>query len=211
MVEILLVSNGFFHPPWLARRAVRETLETAPGSRFTQVSHLNALLGLDIKRYQALVLYYHLKDVEAEAVAALDRFVQKGGGILAIHSATASFKDQADAPGARYFEILGGRFIGHGPVQSFRVSAGKAAGEAVFGGVGEFVVKDELYLHDLQADIRAHFIARHEGRPVPVVWTREEGRGRVCYVGPGHRTATMQQPQLQEILRSGLSWVLKRF
>jgi hypothetical protein len=74
----------------LARRAAREALEGIPGYRFTQVGHLDVLVELDLAQYQAIVLYYHHNRAEPEAIAALDKFVQKGGGILAVHSATAS-------------------------------------------------------------------------------------------------------------------------
>ena len=40
---------------------------------------------------------------------AFDGFVRAGGGVLAIHSATASFKGSP-----AYFEVLGGRFVGQG-------------------------------------------------------------------------------------------------
>jgi type 1 glutamine amidotransferase len=209
MAEILLISDGFFHPPFLARRALRAALESLPGLRFTPAGHLNALLELHSERYQALVLYFHHKQADPAAFAALERFVQRGGGILAIHSATASFKDQAPEERGRYFEILGGRFTGHGPVAPFAVQPAGGIDPA-FAGIQPFTVQDELYLHDVQPDIRIQFEALHEGEMQPVGWIRQEGDGRVCYIGPGHRAQTMQQPQMQAILQRGLLWVMQQ-
>jgi type 1 glutamine amidotransferase len=209
MNDVLLISDGFFHPPFLARRAVRETLETTAGTHFTQVGHLNDLLGLDVERYRAMVLYFHHKQADPEAFAAFERFVRRGGGILAIHSATASFKDQAREERGRYFEILGGRFTGHGPVEAFAVQPAGGI-DPTFEGIKPFAVKDELYLHDLQPDIRIQFASLHEGELQPLVWTRQEGDGRVCYVGPGHRAQTMQQPPVQAILQRGLLWMIQQ-
>jgi hypothetical protein len=120
---------------------------------------------------------------------------------MAIHSATASFKETTD-----YFNILGGCFTGHGPVAPFKVQPARTMNEA-FEGIPAFTVTDELYLHELQQDIRVQFTAKLEGEQVPVVWTHPYGLGRVCYACPGHRTATMRHPGYQEVIRRGIEWV----
>ncbi len=203
MTKILLVSDGFFHPPFLARRSLRQTLLTGSDYAFAQIRHLNGLVGRDLGQFQALVLTYHHKKLAPDALAALQQFVQQGGGILAVHSATASFNDQP-----RYFEIVGGQFSAHGPVEPFEIRPARADDE-IFTGIERFTVVDELYIHDLQPDINVHFETTYQGEAVPMVWTRRVGNGRVCYVCPGHRTETMKQPQMQEILRRGLKWVLE--
>jgi type 1 glutamine amidotransferase len=117
-----------------------------------------------------------------------------------VHSATASFKETLP-----YFEILGGRFIGHGPVESFAVRpVGKSQ---VFVGIPGFTVKDELYLHECQPGISIHFETAYQGVQAPIVWTYPYGQGRVCYAVPGHRAGTMFNPVYQKILRRGLEWV----
>jgi uncharacterized protein len=201
--EILLVSDGFFHPSWAARRVVRGALTAVHGTRFRDARSLNALPGLDVSRFDALVLYYHHKQITTDALALFAQFVQDGGGVLAVHSATASFKQQR-----RYFEVLGGRFTGHGPVEPIIVTPVQAA-DPIFDGAAPFTIKDELYLHELWPDLQVHFTALHKGKPQPLVWTRTVGNGRVCYVGPGHRAATMRQPEVQTILQKGLKWVLE--
>jgi type 1 glutamine amidotransferase len=202
MSGILLVSDGFFHPPFLARRQVRQTLGSLPGYQLSQVRHINSLASLDIERFQAMVFYFHHNDIAPDALAAVEQFVHGGGGILAIHSATASFQDQP-----RFCEVLGGCFAGHGPVESFEIRP--TLDDGLFGGIGPFVVEDELYIHDLQPDIQVHFTAQYEEKPQPLVWTRAVGDGRVCTVSPGHRTATVKQPEIQEILRRGLIWAVQ--
>lgn len=200
MKQILLVSDGFFHPPFAARRRVKDVLTAVPDCHITHIRHLNQLVGRETVSYRAMVLYFHHKKIAPEALAVLEQFVQNSGGLLAIHSATASFKDQP-----RYFELLGGRFTIHGPVEEFSV---RPAQDGMFSDVGPFRIKDELYLHELQPGIQIHFETTYQGEPVPVVWTHKVGNGRVCYVCPGHRIATMKQPEIEEILRRGLRWVI---
>lgn len=154
----------------------------------------------NLKDFSALVIYLHHKSISEKALTKLDDFVSNGGGILGIHSATASFQKQY-----HYFEILGGGFIGHGPIEPFEV---KPLPESeIFAGIPAFTVKDELYIHDLQPGITPHFTATYEGREVPIVWTYHYGQGKVCYAVPGHRTETMRDEVFQRVLQRGLVWV----
>jgi len=167
-------------------------------------AHVSSLENLprDLNSYAALVLHYHHKSISIAALARLDTFVKSRGGILAIHAATASFKE-----GLAYFEILGGRFTGHGPVEQFEV---RRVRDDLFSGLDEFVVRDELYIHELQPGIEVHFTATHADRVVPVVWIYRYGAGKVCYAVSGHTTASMRNRRYQRILQRGLEWITER-
>ena len=199
--RILLASSGLVHPSWLARRRLKHSLQTMPGYVFQQVTSLQVLPQLDMFSFKAIVLYFHLQAISASALDCLAELVRRGGGVLAIHSATASFKQEP-----RYFEILGGRFRTHGAIQAFTVRQ-TISSDDVFGHVGSFQIRDELYIHELAQEMTVHFEAMHAGTPVPVVWTRRYGAGRVCYAMPGHTAETMQHPMVHQILQRGLVWV----
>lgn len=147
-----------------------------------------------------MVLYFHAADISPTALAKLDAFVGGGGGVLALHSATASFKEEP-----HYFEMLGGRFTGHGPVSTFALRP--TAEAEVFEGVPAFTVRDECYLHETSPDITVHFTAQVGQLTVPAVWTYQYGAGRVCYAVPGHCASSMRHSLFQEVLRRGLAWV----
>ena len=198
MKKVLLVTDGFFHPTFLGRSALHKALKQLNDFSFDHVSSLEKLPA-DLSAFSALVLHYHHKTISPSALAKLDAFVKEGGGILAIHAATASFKETLP-----YFEILGGRFIEHGPVERFKVRNVK---RELFGHLGNFVVTDELYIHELQPGIQVHFTAKHEGKDIPVVWTYRYGNGKICYAVPGHTTKSMQNKTYQEVLKRGLLWV----
>jgi type 1 glutamine amidotransferase len=198
MKKVLLVTDGFFHPPLMARMALHKTLAELDGFEFQHIRSMEKL-PINLNGFSAMVIYVHHKKISDSALSKLDKFVSSGGGILGVHTATASFKQQI-----RYFEILGGRFAGHGPIENFEVSR---MNDEIFGDIGDFVVKDEIYIHDLQPGIETHFTAKHEGEDVPVVWTYQFGQGRVCYAVPGHTTATMRNETYQKVLQRGLAWV----
>lgn len=197
MKNILLVTDGTFHPPLVGRLRLHKMFSQMDGFSFEHVSSLEKLPA-DLSSFSALVLHFHHKTISPSALERLDTFVKNGGGILAIHAATASFKQTLP-----YFKILGGRFVGHGAVERFQV-------ERLEGGIfdiGDFEVRDELYIHDLEPDIEVHFTAKHEGKDVPVVWTKQYGKGKVCYAVPGHTTGTMGNKTYQEVLKRGLEWI----
>ncbi len=202
MKNVLVISTGIFHPAWRARAVLRRMLATMDGFSFTYLPSFEPLLDLaNLGRFHALVIYLHRQTISPQALAIFDRFVANGGGVLGIHSATASFKDAA-----HYFEIIGGKFAGHGPIETFCADP-VGAGHSPLAGLPSFTVTDELYLHDLQPGLEVQFQTLNKGEPVPIVWTRNYGAGKVCYAVPGHCVETMQNTAYQQVLRRGLAWV----
>ena len=209
MKKVLLVTDGIFHPTYFGQLALHKALNSplpisGEGSdvradfSFEHVSSVNKLPS-ELESFSALILHFHHKSISDSALMQLDSFAKNGGGILAIHAATASFKKSV-----LYFKILGGRFIGHGKVERFKVEKVR---DDIFNGIESFVVKDELYMHELEPSIEVHFTAKHEGRDIPVVWTYRYDNGKVCYAVPGHTTGTMYNETYQQVLRRGLEWV----
>lgn len=199
MKKVLLVTDGFFHPTFLGRMALHQALKQLDGFSFKHVSSLEKLPA-DLESFSALVLHYHHNNISETALTELKSYVIQGGGILSIHAATASFKETLP-----YFEILGGRFVGHGPVERFQVEKVK---DGIFSGIANFAVTDELYIHELNPNIDVHFTAKLDGKDIPVVWTYQYGKGKVCYAVPGHTTESMRNKTYQGLLRRGLAWVV---
>jgi type 1 glutamine amidotransferase len=208
--EVLLISAGLGHPSLLARFWLRRGLAAMPGFQFYRIASLEALPKLSLESYRAMVLYVHDETISPPALDCLERFLGQGGGLLALHSAAASFRGEE-----RYFELLGGRFREHGPVEPFEVQP-VAPRDEVFGDVPAFLVKDELYRHDYDLDNnQVHFYTIVGKEREPVVWTRRfpalgagDGvEGRVCYCALGHTASSVRHPRYQQILRRGLAWV----
>jgi len=198
MKNVLLVTDGIFHPPLWGQLILHSALRNMPVFTFDHVRSLEKLPA-SLEPFSALVLHFHHKNISPAALAKLDGFGKNGGGILAIHGATASFKETMP-----YFDILGGRFIGHGKVEKFSIRKVK---DEIFGNIGDFEVRDELYIHELNPGIDVHFITKHENKDIPVVWTYLYGKGKVCYALPGHTSESMKNPIYQKVLQRGLEWV----
>lgn len=200
MPRVLLITKGIEHPTYTCRASLIQTLNKINGISYTHISSLENLPG-DLKHFDGMVLYFHEQLVSDTALILFAQFVDDGGGVLAIHSASASFMDSSV-----YFEIIGGRFKHHGRIKKFMVRP--VAGTNVFNRIPPFTVEDELYIHDLQPGIIPHFTALEDKEEIPMVWTHFFGKGRVCYAVPGHRPETMYHPDYQNLLKQGLSWTM---
>jgi len=206
--RILIVSSGTVHPPLGGRIHLRKLIREHTGGSVKEIRGLKGLSRRNLSRFSAMILYYHHRDdaLPPEDLAAFNAFVDSGGGVLAIHSATASYKKTP-----AYFDVLGGRFTGHGPVEFFRLSPVSSSSGSVnpFTTVPEFEVTDELYLHENSEDITVHMETVYQGEKKPMVWTKTRGEGRVCYIGPGHRSKTMKQARMGQLILIGLDWTRK--
>jgi uncharacterized protein len=197
---VLLVSSGLIHPSWLARRRLSGLLHDIPGFRIQYAPSLEEILRIPLEDIRGILLYVHHKRISPAALERLEDFVGKGGGLAALHSASASFKAEN-----RYFDLLGGRFTGHGPVKEYKVLPAPPAG-ATFAGIEGFTVRDELYHHDYDSSSTIHFYTLEEGVNEPVAWTRTFGKGRVFYCSLGHTPGTLLLPPVRSLLRRGLEW-----
>jgi type 1 glutamine amidotransferase len=199
--QVLLVSDGLVHPSLPCRFLLRRTLTALTGYRFVRVSSLEALPRLSPDSFRAIVLYVHHDTLSVAALECLDTYLERGGGLLALHAASASYKEEP-----RFYEILGGRFVNHGPVEEFTVQP-SVPGDEVFGNIPAFSVRDELYRHEYDPANRIHFHTSVGEEREPVVWTRRWGQGRVCYCSLGHTVSAVRHPQVLQIMHRGLAWV----
>lgn len=199
--RVLVISSGLVHPSIKARGCLKTALRGNGEFDFdfkTGIEKLEKLAGGD---YSSVIIYLHRKNMSIQAFEALKDFVSAGGGLIGLHSATASFKDNEE-----YFNILGGKFVSHEEVIEFSVKPEHGTDE-IFSGIEEFRVRDELYIHDFRGNIDVHFYTEKNGEKVPVVWTKIYGKGRVCYIEPGHLAASIQNTGVKLLLDKALRWV----
>ena len=85
----------------------------------------------------------------------------------------------------------------------------------IVAGLDDFQLDTEQYwvLSDAYNDVLAtteivhrDFDAWHRPFTVPVVWTREWGRGRVFVCTAGHRLEVLDDPSVRTIVERGLLW-----
>jgi hypothetical protein len=140
---------------------------------------------------------------------ALVRHVHEGGGLLACHTAPICFDGAAS-----WRSLLGATWdwqrSHHPPLGPAVVHPTPAAADhPITAGIGSFEVVDEIYADlALDADVEPLLVSVVDGKPQPVLWTRQVGRGRVVVDLLGHHVASTTQPVHAEVLRRSLRWLI---
>src|ERR1043165_7697288 len=107
----------------------------------------------------------------AEQQQAVVDVVEKGGAFLNLHNSMGLYPD--DGP---YLHLVGGRYIGHGPLERFRVTVVDADHPAP-GGVSDFSVADEQHTPPYDSD-KVHLLLENrsdEGLSAAAGWVYEPG------------------------------------
>ena len=137
--------------------------------------------------------------------AELDRFLARGGGLVLIHYSVDGHND-VDAFASR----IG--LAWKGGASKFRHGALEVKLDGtrhpIARGFGTLRLIDESYW-DLVGDasgIEVLGSAVEDGKPRPLFWTRERGKGRVFVSIPGHYTWTFDDPLYRILLLRGTAW-----
>ena len=164
-----------------------------------------------LKRFRAIVLLSCTTDPKNPASEwltgsrrdALQQFVRRGGGILAIHAAADSHYHWP-----WYGKMIGGHFARH--------PQGTPTGTVHVLATGETRSRtDEWYYFDdwdptshLLVTLDPQSIGEADVNPNPMTWTRKVEGGRVFYTAMGHTTESYSEPWFLSQLAGGLDWVL---
>lgn len=204
--KILVLCDDFWHPAKTPRAGLQALAGEADDITFDWMEDARGWPAVRIGDYP-LVILTKSNNVSAqdkthwmtdEVQAALVEYVRQGGGLLAIHSGTAEYKE---TPALR--ALLGGVFDMHPP--QCMVTVSPCTDNALTAGVQPFTVKDEHYfmlMENAPADVFLKSSSEHGEQPAG--WRRDEGKGRVVVLTPGHNLEVWLHPQFQTLLRNAM-------
>lgn len=147
-----------------------------------------------LRDYHALVLYNNHPAISRPQLAALLRFLEKGGGLVVLHCASASFQNAEE-----FIRVVGAAFKSHGTdtVRTARL----VPDHPVLRGVPAIESWDETYIHTKHNPDRTVLeVRRKDGHEEPWTWVRGYGRGRVFYTAWGHDQRTWGTAGFQQLL-----------
>lgn len=141
----------------------------------------------------------------ARAAERLESALERGLGVLAVHSAASTLRELP-----AFGHALGARWI---EGESWHPSIGEArvhlvGHHLIRDGLEDFTVFDERYT-GLPLTGVIEPIAEHEedGIRHPLVWARELGRSRLVYSALGHDARSYAAPEHRELLHRALRWL----
>ena len=158
---------------------------------------VEALVPERLALYDVVMVYANHLEIAPAQEQALLAWVNAGGGLFAVHSASACF------PGSQVWgELVGARFASHGgEVFTQRVVDD---GHPVTEGWQPFTCWDETYVHSEHREEGRRVLTMREEEPW--TWVRAQGEGRVIYTASGHDARAWSQPGFVELLIRGTVW-----
>lgn len=151
---------------------------------------------------------------------AFKKYIEAGGGFVAIHSASGSERDWP-----YFWSVLGGKFVVHPRQQPFTVRVMEPDFPAVKGVPAQFQWTDECYFLDhLNPGIQVVLatdrtkLSGLDQIPIdpakfsvdlPLAWHQEFDGGREFYLALGHNKEDYENPLLYGIIKGGILWAIK--
>jgi len=195
----LLYAGGEIHDWKGCCDAIQQALEEAGNFELTRVDDdLDCLTRLE--PFDVIVFYHTVGSITAEQLRGLLSFVESGRGYVGIHSAADSFRDSPT-----YRAFVGGFFRTHPRYRQYQVSITEVE-HPITEGLEEFFVTDEQYITSYDPRNTILATALWKGEAMPVVWVKEWGKGRVCYIALGHNPDSCRDENFKTLLVRGTIW-----
>jgi type 1 glutamine amidotransferase len=141
---------------------------------------------------------------------AVKEFVQNGGNALFLHNVTHVGLSNKD-----FRDVLGAAYTGHPPIRKFKVKVTNPD-HPIAPGVKDFIVTDEQHYMDFDKDRKNIFLEsvneegldyNRQGATAPAGWSHMYGKGRVCYMSPGHLLRALWNPEYIKLQHNAIRWL----
>jgi len=167
----------------------------------------------NLARYRAVVFLstsgHILSD---EQHAAFRDYIEKGGGLAAIHAGAAG--DVAtEGTWPWYGEALCARFTNHSAIVTATINVEDRRSPSMAGLPERWVRRDEWYNFISSPRGKARILASLDettykggnmGKDHPIAWCRKMGKGRIWYTGLGHTEVSYTEPEFLRHLLGGI-------
>lgn len=151
----------------------------------------------------------------AEQGKGIKKWVQEGGSLWAFHNNSHTSITNQD-----YRDVEGAIYTGHPPIRPYKVHIVNTD-HPIAKGVSDFVVTDEQHYVTYDKDPK-YVIARsinengldytdNTGRRSNTsesVWAYDYGKGRVCFMAPGHMITVLWNPEYVKMQKNAVKWLL---
>lgn len=159
-----------------------------------------------IKQFDIIAVYTTGMSLSKEQEGGLCNFVKNGGGFAGIHCASDSFHNSD-----RYWEMVGGRFAGHG-YGKYTVYIYDHK-HPITRDMEDFEIEDESYYHRYHRNLQMRSLTRinwTDDEKQSMCWVSDYGKGRVFYIGNGHHDKAWRNPHFQRLVTRGMYWAANR-
>ena len=145
------------------------------------------------------------------------RWVEEGGSLWAWHN-----NSQLSLMNKDYRDVEGAIYTGHPPIRPFQVKIVNRE-HPITKGVNDFVVTDEQHYVVYEKDPK-YVLARSvnqdgleftdqsgkRSNSCEAVWAYDYGKGRVCFMAPGHMISVLWNPEYEKMQKNAVRWLLRK-
>jgi type 1 glutamine amidotransferase len=151
--------------------------------------------------------------ITPEQGKAVKDFVSGGGGALLYHNVTYISPHNDD-----FRDVLGAVTEEHPPMRPFKVKIVNRE-HPITRGVNDFVVTDEQHFMTYQKDPKYLLLQsvnedgltfKNLGTSSAAGWAYDYGKGRVCYMAPGHVITSLWNPEYEKLQQNATRWLLRQ-
>lgn len=204
-IKTLLLTGGPIHDGKNIGNIVQAAMEKTGLFGITRVHEdLDALLAERIAPFDLVMFYWTLGELTEAQKRGLMNHIASGKGYVTFHSGADSFRGDPD-----YRALVGGYFVTHPRYRTYQVSITEVD-SPITRGIEEFMITDEQYIVDYDPRVTVLANALYKGRLMPVLWTKDWGKGRVYYNALGHDPKACEQEMFQKLLIRGALWAAGR-
>ncbi|HGJ64253.1 TPA: hypothetical protein ENS27_02560 [bacterium] len=202
MKKVLLLINAQ-SPPYSSFASMLKQVADNSGQFDITVSTDRQSL-VDLSGYDSVALYILGGEFTSDQIKGLIKFVENGGGLLAVHASNALLGQYSD-----YLELIGTEFTGHDPLAPFEVTTEVGFDDILPRLTGRFNVIDECFRIKPKTDKPLRYFQYGTWRleRLPLSYVRDYGKGKVLYTALGHDEATFKLSAFQDIMIKGLRYV----
>jgi hypothetical protein len=151
--------------------------------------------------------------IKADQGKAVKQFVERGGAALLMHNVTYISPHNEE-----FRDVLGAVTEGHPPIRKFKVRVVNHD-HPITRGVSDFVVTDEQHFMKYQKDPKHLLLEsvnedgatyKDLGTKATAGWAYDYGKGRVCYLAPGHLLTVLWNPEYVKLQKNAVRWLLRQ-
>jgi len=210
-VLVFTKTAGFRHESIPAGIRAIKSLGDEQHFRVDSSEDAAAFTDANLARYQVIVFLNTTGDIlDLNQQAAFERFIQRGGGFVGIHSATDTEYDWE-----WYGRLVGAYFDSHPSIQTATVKVVDATHLSTVQLPDTWSRNDEWY--NFRADPSPHvrvlvqvdemtYTGGTMGKNHPISWYHEYDGGRGWYTAMGHTTESYSEPFFLRHVSGGLRW-----
>ena len=156
----------------------------------------------DLQAYGAVINYIDAWDKRGNAdfAGALLGYVAVGGALLTLHGGII-----ADAL-PEVEQLIGAAFVTHPEHEVIEYVY--AGAHPIMKDVQSFSLDEEPYMFKTDNLAKLHVIMDfiYKGEKYPAAWLRDYGMGKMCYLSPGHESASFANAGFAKLLRRSALW-----